>query len=168
MSFIGIVANSKNFELIKYYLCNGRKEIAYQIIHISPKSIENIKNIKFDLIVITSSIENISDKKEIIEKLCSKSKYLILNSDISIQLEFLKEEKVTVITYGLNQKSTVTISSIDEESVLIALQRNIKNIFEQNIEMGEKRILLDENNKLSPQNILVIFIIFLIYKENNL
>ena len=100
-----------------------------------------------------------------VEKLCLGAKYLILNADSFIPLEFLKKEKITIITYGLNQKSTVTISSINEENALIALQRSFKNIAGEEIEMGEKSLELNENHKLSPQDILVVAIIFLIYPE---
>lgn len=165
MSFIGIIANSKNFEGIKQYLYHRQKEKAYQIIHINSKSIENVKHVKFDVIIITCSFENMLPQKQMVKKLCLGAKYLILNADSSIPLEFLKKEKITIITYGLNQKSTVTISSINEENALIALQRSFKNIAGEEIEMGEKSLELDENHKLSPQDILVVAIIFLIYPE---
>lgn len=165
MSFIGIIANSKNFEGIKQYLYHQQKEKAYQLIHINSKSIENIKHVKFDVIIITCSFENMLPQKQMVKKLCLGAKYLILNADSFIPLEFLKKEKITIITYGLNQKSTVTISSINEENALIALQRSFKNIAGEEIEMGEKSLELDENHKLSPQDILVVAIIFLIYPE---
>ena len=72
---------------------------------------------------------------------------------------------MTIITYGLNQKSTVTISSINEENALIALQRSFINIEGEEIEMGEKILKIDENYKLSPQDILVVVIIFLLFSE---
>lgn len=165
MSFIGIIANSKNFEGIKQSLCYKSMERPYQIIHINAKSIENIKNVKFDIVVITCPLENILEQKNIIEKWCLEAKYVILNADIAIPLKFLEQEKITVITYGLNQKSTVTISSIQEEKVLIALQRNFANLGGEEIEMGEREILIDENTKLSPHDILVNSIISLIYSE---
>ena len=165
MSFIGIIANSKNFEGIKQYLYHQQKEKAYQIIHINSKSIENVKHVKFDVIIITCSFENILPQKHMVEQLCLGAKYLILNADSFIPLEFFIKEKITIITYGLNQKSTVTISSINEENALIALQRSFKNITGEEIEMGEKSLELDENHKLSPQDILVVAIIFLIYPE---
>lgn len=165
MSFIGIIANSKNFEEIKQSLYHKSKERPYQIIHINAKSIENIKNVKFDIVVITCPLENKLEQKNIIEKWCLEAKYIILNADIEIPLEFLEKEKITVITYGLNQKSTLTISSIQEDKVLIALQRNFKNLEGEEIEMGERDVLIDENTKLSPHDILVKSIISLIYTE---
>lgn len=165
MSFIGIIANSKNFEGIKQYLYHQQKEKTYQIIHINSKSIENIKHVKFDVIIITCPFENILPQKQMLENLCLEANYLILNADTSIPLKFLKKEKMTMITYGLNQKSTVTISSISEERALIALQRSFKNSRGEEIEMGEKILELDEYHKLSPQDILVVAIIFLIYSE---
>ena len=86
-------------------------------------------------------------QKQMVTKLCLEAKYLVLNADSTIPLEFLEKEKMTIITYGLNQKSTVTISSINEENALIALQRSFINIEGEEIEMGEKSLELDENHK---------------------
>lgn len=165
MSFIGIIANSKNFESIKQYIYHQQKERAYQIIHINSKSIENIKHVKFDIIIITCPFENMLPQKQMVTKLCLEAKYLVLNADSTIPLEFLEKEKMTIITYGLNQKSTVTISSINEENALIALQRSFINIEGEEIEIGEKILKIDENYKLSPQDILVVVIIFLLFSE---
>ena len=165
MSLIGIVANTKNFENLKHELNKGIKNNSYQFIHICKDSLDNIRNIKFDVIIITTGINNLLEKKEVIEKICVNSKYLLLNADVENNLEFLQNKKITVITYGLNPKSTVTISSINEEEILIALQRNIKTLQGNIIEVGEKRVSVSENKKLSPQDILAINIIFWIYEN---
>lgn len=165
MSLIGIISNSKTYENLKHELCKNEKNNTYQFIHIRKQSLENIRNIKFDVIIITTNINNLLEKKEVIEKICVNSKYLLLNADVGINLKILQNKKITVITYGLNQKSTVTISSIKEDEILIALQRTIKNLKEKNIEIGEKRVSIDKNSKLSLQDLLAINIIFWIYEN---
>lgn len=165
MSLIGIIANSKNYENLKHELCQHQKNNSYQFIHICRDSLENIRNIKFDVIIITTSIDNLLEKKEVVEKICVNSKYLLLNADVEINLEFLQNKKITVITYGLNQKSTVTISSINEDEALIALQRTIKSLNGKCVEVGEKRVPVIKNTKLSIQDLLAINIVFWIYEN---
>ena len=65
----------------------------------------------------------------------------------------------------MNQKATVTVSSITETDILVYLQRNIKNMKNKIIEVGEKRIKIKEGNKLKIYEMLIIYIIFLINKD---
>ena len=126
------------------------------------KSIGNIKNIKFEIIIINSNLENFTNEINIIEKLCSKSKYVIINTDINLQFEILNQDKTNIITYGLNQKADVTVSSITDANILIYLQKNILNRKNQIIEIGEKRIKISENERVMVYEILIIYIIYLI------
>ena len=79
MSFIGIVSESKDFELIKAEVIKNIKENKLNIININKTSVENVQNIKFETIIINTSLEKMQDKKEIIERICKNAKYLILN-----------------------------------------------------------------------------------------
>ena len=83
MSFIGIVSESKVFENIKSKLVELAGENKFNIILINPKSIENIKNIKFDVIVIDSNLEKLSDKTEILSQMLQKTNYVLINTDIN-------------------------------------------------------------------------------------
>ena len=62
----------------------------------------------------------------------------------------------------MNQKATVTISSITDTNILIYLQRNIRNLEDKIIEVGEKQIKIDHKSKLKTYEILMIYIIYLI------
>ena len=92
---------------------------------------------------------------------------MIIDSDNDLELNFLENKEINIITYGLNHKATLTLSSRNENSILVALQRNIKNIENQIIEAKEMSIELDENNKLNIEEILIITIILLLYGKNN-
>ena len=70
MTFIGMISDHKSFDKVKEEL----KETQLELIHINKKSIGNIKNIKFEIIIINSNLENFTNEINIIEKLCSKSK----------------------------------------------------------------------------------------------
>lgn len=158
MTFIGVLAEHKSFENIREYL--KKKEL--ELIPINKKSIKNIKNIKFDAIVIDSKLENFKEEKEILEQLCLNSKYLIINTDINLKFNISNEGKTNIITYGLNQKATVTVSSITDTNILIYLQRSIKNKENKVIEVGERQIKVTEKSKLKTYEILIIYILSLI------
>lgn len=162
MTFIGIISEHKTFENIKEHL--GSRETNF--IHINKNSIENIKNIKFEIIIINSELENLKAKKEILEQICFHAKYLIINTDINLKFKLSNQSRTNIITYGLNQKATVTVSSITDTNILIYLQRNIKNIEGKIIEVGEKRIKITESCRLKTYEILIIYMISLINSKN--
>ena len=89
---------------------------------------------------------------------------MVINTDINLRFN-ISNKKINIITYGLNQKATVTISSITDTDVLIYLQRNIQTVTNKMVEVGEKRIKIDESSKLKIYEILIIYIIFLINSD---
>ena len=120
MFFIGIITNQKNELFIKRNLFNIVPENS--IIFINEKNIDNIKNIKFETILLDNKI---TKKKNEIRKIVSSCKYLILNNDIEIDNSIIEDLDLTIITYGFNGKSTFTISSIENNVLIICLQRII-------------------------------------------
>ena len=82
MSFIGIVTNSKNEEsMVKKIF---KLFPADNIIFITSKNIDNIRNIQFETVVINGNIKDDVKLKNII----TKSKYVILNTDVELEKEF--------------------------------------------------------------------------------
>lgn len=139
MFFIGVVTNQKNEEYIKNKLSNVVP--AENIIFITEKNILNIKNIKFESLLIDSKINNTTELRKII----SNSKYIILNSDIEMNLDAIKNLDLVVITYGFNNKSTFTVSSIEENDIIICLQRIIFNKKGNEIEPQEYELKIDKD-----------------------
>ena len=86
-----------------------------------------------------------------------------MNADVFGNTKIINKKMSNCITYGLNQKSTITVSSIQEDKAIIYVQRNLKNIEEKEIEMGETSIDLKDKKQISIEAILAIFSIFLIY-----
>lgn len=121
MFFIGVVTNQKNEIYIKNKLSDLLPE--ENIIFITEKNISNIKNIKFETIVIDAKINNKTDFRKIL----SNAKYVILNSDIEMDVELFTNLSLTVLTYGFNNKATFTVSSVTENTIIICLQRIILN-----------------------------------------
>ena len=114
MAVIGIITKSSNImEIEKALKKYNIKE--KNIIIISEETIENIKNVKFDIIVIFDQIENSSTIKHIIES----SKYLIINSDYKENLKLIDtRENQYVITYGFNSRATITIISNENDQII--------------------------------------------------
>ncbi len=140
MFFIGIVTNQKNELFIKKKLENIMPDSS--IIFITEKNIDNIKNIKFETILLDNQI--IKKKKEI-RKIISSCKYLVLNNDMEIDDSIIESMDLTIITYGFNGKSTFTISSIDENKLIICLQRIIFKENDIQIEPQEYEVRINEN-----------------------
>ena len=160
MFFIGIVTNHKNESYLK-------KELAKfmpleNIIFLNEKNICNMKNVKFETVIIDEKIRN---NKEI-RKIISSSKYLLINVDIDIDKSIIDNLNLMAITYGFNNKSTFTISSIEENSVIICLQRVIFDINGYEIEPQEYEVKIHENT--DKYAIIVIEILKIIYYKNNL
>lgn len=137
MFFIGIITNQKNERYVKNELSQEN------ILFINDKTIANMKNIKFDAIVIDNKINNRNN----LRKILSNTKYVILNSDIEIDLEVIKGLHTTIITYGFNSKSTFTVSSLTENNIIICLQRIIFKPNGKKVEPGEYQLKLDENTE---------------------
>ena len=139
MSFIGIVASKKCFENIKRIILEKINNQTINFIQINLRSIENVKNIKFETIVIEDNMNKFKENKEILKKLCYNTQYLMINTDNNSDYEKIKR-KENVITYGLNQKATVTVSSISDTNILIYLQRSLQDKEKNKIEIEERRI----------------------------
>ena len=155
MFFIGVVTNQKNEEYIKNKLSNVVP--AENIIFITEKNILNIKNIKFESLLIDSKINNTTELRKII----SNSKYIILNADIEMNLDAIKNLDLVVITYGFNNKSTFTVSSIEENDIIICLQRIIFNKKGNEIEPQEYELKIDKD--IDKYTAIAIEIIKILY-----
>lgn len=139
MFFVGIITNQKNETYIKNELV--RKMPLENIIFINDKNILNVKNIKFETIIIDAKIKN----KFELRKILSNAKYIILNSDIELDINILNDLNLVVITYGFNNKSTFSVSSITENSMIICLQRIIFGKNEKKYEPQEYEVKLQKN-----------------------
>lgn len=138
MSFIGVICENKNENYIKQILSKNLKQET--VIVFNSENIENMKNITFETIVITSKDSKILYKKQIIENILSKAKYLIVNADEEINLDIYKYPKLNIFTYGFNSKSIITASSVKEDSVMLCIQNTIKDIQGNLIEPQEINI----------------------------
>lgn len=162
MAFIGIISDSKSEKIIKMVL-DEKLEKSNNIIIINSKSVENLKNIKFETVLIANNNNTIKENKETLNKIISNTKYLIINADIELEFQFEEQVELNVITFGFNPKATITASSV-EDDILLCIQRNIKSIEGKIIEQQEMKItFFGENIGINTNNLMGISAIMLLY-----
>lgn len=164
MPFIGIYAKENDNNFIKNELCKNSKNNKFEVFNINQKSLENLKNVKFDILIIKEDISNLIKKSNYIDNIIKKATYIIVNNDIKNN-KILLEQNINTITYGFNIKSNLTISSIKEDNILICVQNKIKDINKKIIEEQEVSIKIKKHNINKLYNIMAIFTILTIYGE---
>ena len=163
MAVIGFLTEKKKEKELEQLLKEEMKEMGkrHTIITINEKSIENVKNIKFEIIIIDY---NPFGSLEVLKNILLKTDKLLVNSDFVENLAVIENLKLSVITYGFNSKSTITASSIDEEGVLICVQRSIHNLEGSMIEPQE--VKMTENVKYNNMNFnMILLALSLLYDK---
>ena len=156
MSLVGIIAKSKDIQAIKKEIGN------IDIIEITKESIKNVKNIKFDEIIFLQNINLEKEEYKYLNEIISKSNFLIINGDIEIHIlkEIKIEKPIKLITIGFNSKSTITISSIKDNKIIMYIQRDIEK---SNGEIIEVQEVVSNGNIKKIYNNLAVFIINMLH-----
>ncbi len=165
MSFIGIICTPKQERYIKQIL---NSSISSNIILLKEENIDNFKNITFETIAIFSNKSNAFEKKETMLKILQKAKYIIINVDEGITVEGIENIKSNIISYGFNTKSTVTASSVDDDSMLICLQRAITSRIGNKLEEQEILIPIGQECKANATTIMGVIAILLVYEKQEI
>lgn len=163
MPFIGVFAKENDNNFIKNGINKNSNTNKYEVININLKSLENLKNVKSDILVIKDSISELIKKSNHIDNIFNKSNYIIINTDIN-DISILKP-KNNIITYGFNTNSDISISSIKDDNIMICVQNKINGIKEKIIEEQEIGINVIKHNINKLYNIMVIFTVLTIYGE---
>lgn len=170
MAFIGIVAEKKEVcdieKNLKNYFENLYKK--HTIFFIQNSNIENIKNIKFDTILLCSNII-CNEKMDLLKHVLKFTNYAIVNCD-TVNLNLLKEAKAMLISYGFQTKATITMSSIDDENMILCIQRGFWNANNISIEPQEICIHLNEllGNKYSKMGSFIVNLLYLSQKNKKI
>lgn len=144
MAVVGIISNSNNIIEKENKIQNDLNE--KNIILINEDSLENVKSIKFDVIVIYEEMKKTDKVKEILK--CSKN--IIINTDFKYNIKLLDDNvEGVVITFGFNSKSTITIVSNENEEIILEIQREFKRLSNEKIECQEIKL----KNKYGKSNI---------------
>ena len=166
MPFIGIIAKECDSNFIKNEILKNASKNKFEILNINQNNIENIKNIRFETIIIDEDITDFLNHSKYLEELINHAKYIILNSDIIKNIDVLNQSNEKIITYGLNNEATVTISSVKDDDILMCIQKVFKSINGKDIDQQEINIKIVKNNLKKLCNSLAIFTILSIYGEN--
>lgn len=132
---------SKNIELINELIQHNK------VIIITKDNVNKYLDEEIDILVI----EDKNIKNNDLEILCNNSKYILLQDNVNLNIKL--EKNSNVITFGFNHKSTVTVSSISEENIVICVQREIKSFKNKLIEPQELTI---KNEKEYDINIKIV------------
>lgn len=177
MSFIGIVGNStKNmaFYMIKeifikagfssiysndndsIIILKSKRDKQIGLINIMPKDLKSILNLNlnFNIVVYTNVGQEERIDDDILKFFSSLKNAVVLNIDESNCINLLKgNDKALVMTYGLNNKATITASSLDIGNSIAfnyCLQRELLTVFHDKIEPLEFPVKL---NLIGKENI---------------
>ena len=190
MPFIGVIAKESDSNFIKKEVLRNAEKNKFDIININRQNIENIKNIRFETVVINDDFIDFLNTSKYLEDIVKNSKFLVLNSDIlnkvnlpieqarklddffyevkNVNLQCvgeLENNETNVITYGLNQKAAITMSSIKSENILICVQKSFKNYYGKIVEEQEVNVEITKNNLKKIINSMAIFTILTIFGE---
>ncbi len=160
MIFIGIVTDSKSEKDIEKLLSYNKFLNENNVIFIKDKNIDNIKNVHFDTVIINNKFEKVDE----LNKILKNAKNVIINIDVDAKCEDLNITNLNLITYGFNSKSSITISSVTDDDVLICVQRNIYNNYGE-IELQE--IKLENNENYNIYDLIIVLVLFMMYVPNH-
>ncbi|MBR2587714.1 MAG: hypothetical protein IKD77_00725 [Bacilli bacterium] len=156
MVFVGIVTDSKSENNIEKLLSTSSFFNENNVIFIKEKNINNIKNVHFDTVIVNKEFS----KMEELNKVLASAKNISINADISLSKEELNITNSNLITYGFNSKSSITISSVTDDDVLVCIQRNIYSNYGE-IEVQE--IKLENNINYSIYDLIIVLVLFFMY-----
>ena len=159
MPFIEIITSSESevqlSNFITKFLVNN-----CETMYIKESNINNIKNIRLDTIVINEKVNNWN----ILQKIVNNSKNVVYNLDMNESLDKEIFEFGNVISYGYNSKSDITISSIEDDQILICLQNTIKNPQNLKIEPQEIKVNVDRES-VDIYDVMIVIALAILYAK---
>ena len=164
MPFIGVLSKESDSNFIKNEICKAETKNNFEIININKKNLPNLKNIRFDALVIKDRLSDLLNTSNYIEKIIENANYLIVNNDIENKVDIEKNQD-KIITYGFKSNTDVSISSIKEENIMICIQRKIKKANNEILEEQEINVKIGKHNINKLYNILALYTILMIYNE---
>lgn len=165
MPFIGVIANLNDSNFIKNEINKNSNIYKFEVINISRQTIENIKNIKFETIIIADNQNDFIEKSFYLRKLLEKAKYLIINSDEILNKEMFCSNKNGLVTYGLNQEATITVSSVEDDNVWFCIQKEFKTVNNNIVEEQEFNMKIEKSNRKKIINSIAVCAVLEIYEE---
>lgn len=191
--FIGIIEDDKDRTTLKFLknllfqsgytlgysnengniLCLRGKEEILVLIYIKPKDVKKFQEhmgINFNLLIYNFIGYENNIKEKFSKEQIGHCDYCILNGDYINLISYpLEQLKGIVVTYGFNNKSSLTVSSYDTNDSIKAnlyLQRGLKTIKGGRIEPQEFTIKSSENHIDNIYSILAASTLSLVLGNN--
>lgn len=156
MPFIEIITDSKSQTQLNKVITQKMVNNC-EVLYIKDKNIENTKNIKLETLILNRNIDN----EEILNKILSNSKNVILNLDLNTNIE--ENIKANIISFGYNSQSDITVSSVEDDEVLICIQHTITSMYNRKIEPQE--IKVNVKSGISVYNVMIIIALTSLYAK---
>ena len=125
----------------------------------SKKHIKKFENVKD---IIYNSAKIFADKIAFTTKVKNGSEVAYINHTYS---DLLKDIKSNIITYGFNSKSTITMSSVTDDSIQVSVQRNI---ISKKSEVEQQEISLNKEAKSDVYDIMLLISLLLIHNNEDI
>ena len=154
MPFIEIITDQKSQTQLNKVLTKKMVNNC-DVLYIKEKNIENTKNIKLETLILNRKIED----NEIMNKILKNSKNAIVNMDLNVNVD--KITKANIITFGYNSQSDITISSVEEDQILICIQNTSTSIYNRKIEPQEIKVKVKSD--INVYNIMIIIALTSLY-----
>lgn len=159
MPFIGIIAEEKSENYIRRQIVEKLKLRESSVLFIKEKSIENIRNIKFETIILARKFKNM----KLLNKMLENTVYLIINTDRIKDIEELYKQNLKIITFGFNSKAQITASSVTDDDILICIKQDMKTINGKTIEAQEIKV----KDNADAEAIMATTTLLLLYEEKS-
>ena len=154
MPIIEIMTDAKSEMQLNKIMDKNLKNNA-TILYVKGKNVENIKNIKLETTIINQKIED--------EDIVNNSKNIIINMDYNENINTINKVNKKIITFGYNSNSNITVSSIEDDEVILYIQKSIKSIYGKKIEPQEIKIGI--NAGINIYDIMIIIALNLLYAK---
>ena len=76
MPFIGVFAKENDNNFIKNEICKNSKTKKFEVFNINKKSLDNLKNVKFDVLIIKEDISKLLETSNYIRNIIEKANYI--------------------------------------------------------------------------------------------
>lgn len=149
-------------EIIEILTGYGGNYISDKKVYGSDGAFTVISEYKKTELVIKKGIAVIIDDTDRFERqIFPKGIIGICESSNKQALEIFEKNRIPIISCGMNSKNTVTISSLNNKNLLLALQRTIIGLNENETEPGEFKIKLKKDYK--PFSVMASAAVLLLY-----
>ncbi len=114
--------------------CGGTVEAPPDILLLEAGPGKYPKNFQADVLLIAKDVSEIHGNADGMMK---KNGIAVFDPTRFEDISYLRSAQLTAVTCGINEKNTISVSSIDDDSIILTLFREIKGVYGQKLEMQE-------------------------------